>query len=92
MQIPEKDARVGDIVVYFDNDGNQEHSGIVVGQQSLTDLSSSTQTGFPPRQIPQIWSKWGKGNEMVHLVGDCPYHSENVRYYRLKWESHVHRN
>ncbi len=37
--------------------------------------------------IPMVWSKWGKGCEMVHSVNDCPYLEDEgsyTRYYRLK--------
>ena len=34
-----------------------------------------------------IWSKWGKGYEVIHAVGECPYLEDEgdlFAYYRLK--------
>jgi len=57
----------GDVVVYFQN-GDAEHSGIVV------------ETGF----VPIVLSKWGPAHEVIHLVNDCPYDSMEIKYYRIR--------
>lgn len=77
----ERDARTGDIIVYCNSRGEVIHSGFVVGRKPLSP------GGADVPQIPVIWSKWGKGYEMMHAVGECPYLEEEgnyTRYYRLK--------
>jgi len=79
--IPEKDARLGDIVVYSNARGEVVHSGFVVGTDSVEIVFGSKSV------IPRIWSKWGKGHEMLHAVGECPYLEDEgnfTTYYRLK--------
>lgn len=56
----------GDIVIYVQN-GDVEHSGIVVSSGA----------------IPTILSKWGPAHEVVHKVNDCPYDSMQISYYRI---------
>jgi hypothetical protein len=82
QEVPERDAQVGDIVVYFDSQGSESHSGIVIGEENLAlgDLRS-TKRG----KLPMIWSKWGKGCEVVHLIGNCPYDANTARFFRLTW-------
>ena len=67
-KVEERNAQVGDIVIYADARGAVIHSGFVVG----TDRVEIVQ-GSKPTIIPRIWSKWGKGHEWVHPVGECPY-------------------
>jgi hypothetical protein len=75
-QIPEDQANVGDLILYYDEDGGAiSHSGIVVG------LTSRHGGG---RKVPVIWSKWGKGREAVHAWNMCPYLPAKVEYYRMK--------
>lgn len=72
-EIPGREARLGDIVVYYGGDGSVIHSGLVVDVGHMN--------------VPKIWSKWGKGYEMLHPLGICPYDASNVRFYRiLKWK------
>lgn len=80
-QIAERDTQIGDIAVYFDSNGLESHTGIVVGHSELIVPGSISGVG----KVPLIWSKWAKGPEYVHSVGYCPYDSTNVRYYRLSW-------
>jgi len=78
----EKEARPGDIVLYSSALGEVIHSGFVVARDRREIVA-----GSPPIIIPIIWSKWGKGYEMVHAVGECPYLEEDgnyATYYRLK--------
>jgi hypothetical protein len=58
----------GDVAVYYSQEGDIEHSGIVVNPGELS---------------PFILSKWGKAHEVVHLVSFCPYDASRVRYYRI---------
>jgi hypothetical protein len=65
-------ARPGDIALYIDDDGDIEHSGMVVAV---------------PRELPSVptvLSKWGTGHEVMHPANVCPYTVTNVRYYRQK--------
>lgn len=77
----EKDVRPGDIVIYLDARGEVAHSGFVVWRNKV-ELVGGVQS-----VIPMIWSKWGKGYEMIHAVGECPYFGEDgdvFTFYRLK--------
>jgi hypothetical protein len=77
----EKNAQVGDIVVYCNARGEVIHSGFVVERKPVSLVAGTT------TRIPIVWSKWGKGYEMVHAVGECPYLEEDgnyARFYRLK--------
>lgn len=81
-QVKEKETRVGDIVIYSSARGEVIHSGFVVASERTEILA-----GSQPIMIPVIWSKWGKGYEMLHAVGECPYLEEDgsyASYYRLK--------
>lgn len=64
-------ARVlpGDIAVYYGENGDAEHSGIVT---SITDL-----------RVPVVLSKWGPCHEVVHQVPHSPYDASRVTYYRI---------
>jgi len=64
----ENDVQVGDIIIYFGEKGDVEHSGLVIDKK---------------KNFPLILSKWGTGREVVHLFNNCPYDSANVRYYRI---------
>jgi hypothetical protein len=58
----------GDIIIYFGEHGDAEHSGLVIGKRE---------------GLPLILSKWGYGKEAVHIFSVCPYDSSRVRYYRI---------
>lgn len=72
-EVPAGEVLPGDTVVYY-KDGDAEHSGIIV----------STTSGQGILRIPLILSKWGKCHEVVHKLGECPYYSGSVVYYRMK--------
>lgn len=58
----------GDIIIYFDEAGDPNHSGIVVSDR----LS-----------VPQILSKWGIGGEYIHWPADVPnFYGPIQKYYR----------
>ncbi len=61
----------GDVIIYLSEDGDFEHSGIVV---------SSPDADFG---VPRVVSKWGKYSEFVHWANNCPYTFENTSYYRI---------
>lgn len=61
----------GDIVLYFQSDGDIEHSGFVISYPD------------PLFKMPLILSKWGKYREAVHYANQGPYDKTNIRYYRV---------
>lgn len=58
-----KDVLPGDIVVYT-QDGDVEHSGIVLSVDP----------------VPYILSKWGPLHEVIHGVNECPYSGSITYY------------
>ena len=69
--IDEKDVLPGDIVLYYKN-GDLEHSGIVITKPE------------PQKLQPSVISKWGCYCEVIHYAHDCPYSTEDIRYYRIE--------
>lgn len=63
----------GDVILYYSDEGELEHSGIVV--------SVPAQAQF---WVPMVCSKWGKHGEFVHPGNSCPYNFANIRYYRIE--------
>lgn len=68
----------GDIVVYYSSGrngniaGDVEHSGIVIKISR-------------PATITEVWvlSKWGYGDERIHVAWESPYDPGDIRYYRI---------
>jgi hypothetical protein len=74
-EIADRDVKVGNVVIYYGEDGKPEHSGIVVGKHGEFN-------------VPLIWSKWGKGHEWVHPLGACGWGGMTIRFYRIQeWKS-----
>lgn len=71
IEIHRKDTLPGDIIIYYANDGDAEHSGIV--------LSEPKELG-----IPMVVSKWGSFPEFVHWANQCPYSFQNAVFYRIE--------
>jgi hypothetical protein len=71
-------------VIYANARGEVVHSGFVISADPVEIIAGIRSI------VPRIWSKWGKGYEMVHAVGECPYLEEEgnyTTYYRLKrWQ------
>lgn len=67
-KVDAKEALPGDVVVYFDENGDPNHSGVVVENGA-------------GRYVPLIVSKWGAGYEAVHNAPECPY-GPSMIYYR----------
>lgn len=65
-------VKPGDVILYFDSDGDIEHSGIVVSAPNPDSL-----------RIPKVVSKWGAWREVIHFANDCPYTFTDARYYRV---------
>jgi hypothetical protein len=72
-QIPMKDVKPGDVVIYFsENDDDANHSGIVVEYR-------------PDYAAPIICSKWGNGGEFIHGLSDCPsMYGPTKKFYRCE--------
>jgi hypothetical protein len=71
----------GDVIVYYSEDGDVSHSGVVVRVDRLD-------PGNPASvKTPYVWSKWGSGSEFLHQWADCPYVRDQpnttVKYYRI---------
>jgi hypothetical protein len=62
----------GDIIIYYSDDGDAEHSGIVIEKSEK------------PFNIPRVISKWGQLEEYIHFANDCQYNFANVKYYRIR--------
>jgi hypothetical protein len=67
-----EDVLPGDCVLYFNEDGEIEHSGIVVSRPEGV------------LKVPEVCSKFGPGGpELLHMANNCgPYPIINIRYYR----------
>ena len=65
------DVLPGDIILYYHEDGDVEHSGVVISKPE------------GPLKIPLVLSKWGRFKEVVHYANNCPYDFRNVKYYRV---------
>jgi len=68
VEVDKNDVREGDVIIYFDDDGEPQHSGLVIGKKE---------------NMPLVYSKWGLGREAVHLFSQCPYNPSSVKYYRI---------
>lgn len=71
-QISLDDVLPGDIILYYGEDGDIEHSGIVIVAPSASLL-----------RIPKIVSKWGMYAELLHYANDCPYNFGGAKYFRI---------
>lgn len=70
IEIKRKDIMPGDIVLYFSQDGDAEHSGVILQCPSHQEIA------------PKILSKWGSSFEVIHSLYLCPYEKSNIKYYR----------
>jgi hypothetical protein len=71
-KIPLSDILPGDIAIWRNIEINDyEHSGIIVD------------VGGTALKAPLVLSKWGKCQEVVHNLVDCPYDSP-VEFYRVR--------
>lgn len=72
IQIDVREVLPGDIIIYFSDDGDAEHSGVVISEpESLFN-------------IPFVISKWGQLEEYIHPANQCPYNFANAKYYRIE--------
>lgn len=70
VEVDSSNVMAGDVVLYHSDNGDIEHSGIVLSktQQGLFDI--------------QILSKWGGGHEVIHSLYICPYELKYIKFYR----------
>ena len=66
QEVPEPQTRIGDVVIYYDEGGAAQHSGIVIGRDAMN--------------CPKIWSKWGKGYEWTHPLGICLWGGMSISF------------
>jgi hypothetical protein len=67
-----KDVQPGDIVVYFSDIGEANHSGIIVAKPEDS-------------PFPLVCSKWNAGGEYIHGLSYCPdVYGPSVKYYRCR--------
>lgn len=65
----------GDVLLYYDENGDFDHSAVVVAPPSESPLG-----------IPRVFSKWGKYRELLHWANDCPYDFSTAKYFRVSHE------
>jgi hypothetical protein len=72
-ELQQKDVMAGDIVVYFSDSGDANHSGIVTSYDPNHDAA------------PLVCSKWGRAGEFLHSLHSCPKaYGPNVKFYRCR--------
>lgn len=72
IEIPQNQAVAGDIVLYLSENGDANHSGVVI-ESHPNDLNT------------KVFSKWGNGAEFIHGVHDCPgMYGPVKKFYRCK--------
>jgi hypothetical protein len=74
MEIPADEVLPGDVIIYHSENGDYEHSGVVVESPAQSESL----------KIPRVVSKWGKYCEVLHFANHCPYNYPGARYYRIK--------
>lgn len=75
QEVPKSQVLSGDVVIYFDDEGEPIHSGVV--------LDPPTRESY---WIAIIYSKWGDAGEYIHRTNQGPYCPDGVRYqyYRMQ--------
>lgn len=74
-EVKDSDALPGDVIIYYDEQGEISHSGIIVTRLSEGQYGS-----------PWVVSKWGALNEVCHLAYDIPKQYQpfsKLRYWRI---------
>jgi hypothetical protein len=71
-EVSKAETLPGDIVVYYSDEADPTHSGVVV-------------ENVAPLFVPWIVSKWGSGPEVIHRYWDVPQvYGTNHRFYRCR--------
>ena len=72
-RVNRNEVHPGDVILYVSaEDGDIEHSGIIIEPPS------------EPLFVPKVWSKWGRGAEVIHWANACPYDFSQAQYYRIR--------
>lgn len=71
QEVQMSDLLAGDIVLYFEENGEVSHSGLVIKIASTPTFKAET----------LILSKWGDTCEVIHTLYNCPY-PPNVHFFR----------
>lgn len=79
QEVPANEVLVGDVIVYYGENGEANHSGLVIG----VDVSESRNR--VKQRVVWIISKWGRLQEWLHQADYGPYTEDYVRakYYRI---------
>ena len=72
VEVESRNVLPGDVILYYDNEGDIEHSGFVVSRSNSTTL-----------KIPLVVSKWGRWREVVHWANHCPYEYQHAKFFRI---------
>ena len=72
----------GDIILYYTDEGDVEHSGIVVSEP-VNEPVGIDDPNIHLIRLPMVVSKWGAWREVLHFANHCPYTFTDVKYYRV---------
>jgi hypothetical protein len=61
----------GDVILYWSQDGDAEHSGIVITKPD------------DKLKVPLVVGRWGRYSEAIHWAHISPYDFNFVKYYRV---------
>lgn len=73
VEISKNEVIPGDIILYFGELNDVEHSGIIVSAPRES-----------PFKVAKVCSKWGKYYEGIHWANNVPYDYTDIKYYRVK--------
>ena len=71
-EVPKGEVMPGDLILYYGEHGDVEHSGLVVEPPTADQLG-----------VPLVYSKWGKYKELLHRGNQCPYNFASAKYFRI---------
>jgi hypothetical protein len=75
-----RDVKPGDVVIYYQDDGDPSHSGVVLENAPPVLLED-----VPPVYNPLILSKWGSAGEAIHRLRDVPaIYGGNHQFFRCE--------
>jgi len=77
VPVPSSQIIAGDIVIYYSDNGDAEHSGLLLDVSKINPLLS------------KVLSKWGHAFEVVHPVATPEYSCRNIKFYRMKYEHRI---
>jgi len=72
VEIPMTSVLPGDLVIYYSDEGDPNHSGVILEYNSEL-------------IVPIILSKWGTAGEWIHSLRECPsQYGPNYKFYRCQ--------